>query len=245
MSEPDIERLVQAAVRAVLAELEPAGPPEGPRVRVLLGNTPKGLDYALAALREVGKEGPRFEYAVTTGERAQAHLGHLRELPGTAAAKTVEEWGCPREFARGADAVVAATLDRPTAVRVALTMAETFADRFLLEALASGKPVVVVTDGFEIEAPAATPQLRHALAEPAARLETFGARCVPSTELAVALREALAGGGLTAPSTHRVVTVEDVEAADGALVLPPGAIVTPLAAERARELGVALRRVPG
>ena len=42
-----------------------------------------------------------------------------------------------------------------------------------------------------------------------------------------------------------LITAEQVEAAGGELLLPADAILTPLAADRARELGVRLRRLPG
>ncbi|MBI2302587.1 MAG: hypothetical protein HYU66_27085 [Armatimonadetes bacterium] len=247
MNEHDLQRLVQAAVKAVLAELGGAAeaPAAGPLVRVLFGDSSQGRDYAVAALRRLGGEGLRLEHVVTTGGRSQANPGFLRELPGTLAAQTDEEAGCPLAFARGADLVVAATLDRPTAVRLAHTAAERFADRFLLEALSLGKPVVLATDGFELEAPAATPQLRAALAEPRARLETYGAVCVAAVDLREAVRQVLDGQVRPGGAVGReLITVVEVEAAEGTLVLAPDAIVTPLALDRARELGVTLRRVP-
>lgn len=244
MNESDLQRLVAAAVRAVLAELSAApASPAGPLVRVLLADTTRGADFALAAVKTLAAHGVRLEYVVTSGETSQLSPAYLRELPGTVAAVTAAEAGCPRAFARGADAVVAAALDRPSAVKLALTMAEGFADKFLLEALRLAKPVVIATDGFLFSAPDATPQLRQVLAEPAARLETFGAVLAPAAELLPALELGLAPLLRPAPaSRRRVVTVDDVEAATGALVLPRDAVVTPLAVERAAELGVDLRR---
>ncbi|NUP99808.1 MAG: hypothetical protein HUU35_08130, partial [Armatimonadetes bacterium] len=51
-------------------------------------------------------------------------------------------------------------------------------------------------------------------------------------------------GGFNAATNRPLITAEEIESADGELTLPPGAIVTPLALDRARELGVTLRRVP-
>ena len=50
--------------------------------------------------------------------------------------------------------------------------------------------------------------------------------------------------GFNAAQNRPLICVEDVEGADGELTLPPHAIITPLALERARELGVVLRRIP-
>lgn len=242
MNEQELEQLIVDAVRAVLGKLQPPAP-KGPVVRVMIGPTPDGLEFALASLATLA-ERYRLEYLLTSGETSQVTRAWVEQQTG-GTVTTEAEAGCPRKWARGADLVVAATCDRPTAVRVALTMPETYGSKLLYEALVRGRPVILASDGLGLEAPEATPQLRHALREPIARLEVFGARLTPAKDLAAAVSEELAPRGGAHPGNERaLITAEDVEAADGELILPPHAIVTPLALDRARELGIKLRRVP-
>lgn len=246
MSDQDLERLVAATVRAVLEQLRAEAPaaPKGPLVRVLVSDTDRGLDRAVASLK-AAQLACRFEYVLTSGTTAQVTTGYLRQMTGVPAVADESQVGCPRAWARGADVVVAATLDRPSALHVALTWPETFASKALFEALRRGRPTVIATDGFAWEAPEATPQLRAALAEPIGRLEVFGATCVAATELGRAVDLALQGPpGFNAARNRPLITAEDVEAAGGDLTLPADAVITPLALDRARELGVALHRVP-
>ncbi|MCC7495131.1 MAG: hypothetical protein IT204_22475 [Fimbriimonadaceae bacterium] len=243
MTEQELAQLVEATVQAVLAQLQPPAP-RGPRVRVLVSDTDHGLDLVLAGLKPLASRW-RLEYVLTSGETAQVTPAYVRERGGAATVQTEVDAGCPRAFAKGADLVLAATLDRATALRVALTMPERWGERFLFDALRRGKPVVLATDGLFLEAPDATPQLRAALAEPVARLEVFGATVLPAAQLAAAAETALAGPpGYNAASNRALVTAAEVEAAGDELVLPAGALVTPLALDRARELGVILRRLP-
>ncbi len=245
MNEHELQALVEAAVKAVLQQL-PRDPPKpaGPRIRVLVTDTDQGLDLALASLHNAGISGV-FEPVLTSGERSQVTSAFVRQALGVERVLVEPEAGCPLTLARDSDALVAATLDRPTAVRVALTMPETFASKLLFEALRRGKPVVLATDGLRLEAPQATAQLRQALAEPVGRLEVFGATCVEAVELGAVLRQELAApGGFNAAANRVLITAEEVEAASGEVLLPPGAIVTPLALDRARELGVKLSRIP-
>ncbi len=243
MSEQDLERLIEATVAAVLQQLQ-AGRPAGPLVRVLIADTDTGLDFALASLADLARR-VRVEYVLSDGDRAQVTPAYVRQHAGAPAVFTHPEIGCPAAWARGADLVVAATLDRATALRVALTMPETFGSQLLFEALRVGRPVVVATDGLALDAPEATPQLRAALAEPVGRLEVFGAECVAARDLGPVVERRLAAPtGFNAATNRPLITAEDVEAAEGELVLAPGAILTPLALDRARELGVILRRLP-
>ncbi|NUQ38198.1 MAG: hypothetical protein HUU23_10430, partial [Caldilineales bacterium] len=194
MSEQDLQNLVAAAVRAVLEQLgqqTEAPAAKGPVVRVLIADTERGLDFALASLK-AGPARVRLEYVLTSGRQSQVTTAFVREQGGASKVLTEAEAGCPLALARGADAVVAASLDRPSAMRVALTMPETFASKFLFEALRRGRPTIIATDGWAWEAPEATPQMRQALAEPVGRLEVFGAVCSPASELGGALAAALA-----------------------------------------------------
>ena len=236
-----IERLVAAAVAAVLAEMRPTQPAAGGRrVAVLVSETPVGLDFAAASLATLSDFQLHLKWLVIGRGVAAVN----RRL-GAELCRDIDAAGCPLALAREVEAVVAATLDRPTAVRVAQTMPETFGSKLVLEALCLGKPVVAATDALGLDRPDATPQLRHALAEPVGRLEVFGATCVEAVDLGPTLRTLLSGpGGVNAHENRPLITAVEVEAADGELLLPPDAIVTPLALDRARELGVKLRRLP-
>jgi hypothetical protein len=240
-----LERLITAAVSAVLAELRAADLQRpGRRLAVLVCNAAEGLEFAAASLGAVAQLGYELDWLVAAGPAGRVSAQRVRELVPEARVREAAEAGCPLETARRVEGVVAATLDRPTAVKVALTAPDTFASRLLFEALRLGKPVALATDALGLEAPEATPQMRQALAEPLGRLEVFGAACGPAVELGAALRPLLAPGAAPAFDQRPLVTAAEVEAADGELLLPSEALVTPLALDRARELGVKLRRRP-
>lgn len=247
MNQDELERLVQAAVRAVLEQLNdrPATPPaKGPTVRLVIGESDAGLDFAFASLKQAERR-YRLQVVLATGQERQVTLGYVREALNVPDARPESEAGCPLRFAQGADVALVVGLDRPALVRSAMTAPERYADRFLFEALCLGKPVVLAQDGLDRALPDASPRLRQAMAEPLGLLEAFGATVTAASDVAAAIDEALAGPARFNAAVNRpLITAEDVEAADGELVLAPGAIVTPLALERARELGVVLRRVP-
>ena len=236
-----LQRLVSAAVSAVLAELKAESSPVSRRVvPVLVSPTIVGLDFAAAALHSVATLPLTFEWWV-----AGPDVSRVEQLVPQGKVRSIADAPLASTLAEQAYAVVAATLDRSTAMRVSLTMPETFGSELLLGALNLGKPVVVATDGLGLEQPLASPQLRAALAEPIGRLEAFGAECVASQDLGKRLKAVLSGPDGLHPRPNRpLVTASDVEAAGDELVVPPEAVVTPLAVDRARELGVALRRPP-
>ena len=248
MTQDELAKLVQAAVQAVLAQLGEASAPapaqQGPLVRLVIGESDAGLDFAFASLKTLDPR-PRCQAVLSTGRDRQVTLGYAREALGVPDARPESEAGCPLRFARGADLAVVIGLDRPALVRCARTAPERYADRFLFEALCLGKPVVLATDGLDPALPDAAPRLRQAMAEPLGLVEAYGATLSPAGELARVVEAALAGpAGFNSATNRPLITAEDVEAADGELALPPAAIVTPLALERARELGVVLRRLP-
>lgn len=247
MNQDELAKLVQAAVRAVLEQLGERPPqpvPQGPTVRLVVGESDAGLDFAFAALRQADRR-YRLQAVLSTGRDRQITLGYAREALNVPDARPESDAGCPLRFARGADVAVVVGLDRPALVRCAMTAPERYADRFLFEALCLGKPAVLASDGLAPALPDASPRLRQAMAEPLGLIEAFGATVTAASAVAAAVDEALAGPpGFNAAVNRPLITAEDVEAAEGELVLAPGAIVTPLALERARELGVVLRRVP-
>jgi len=247
VNQADLERLVQAAVRAVLEQLGPQaapGPAKGPLVRLVIGESDAGLDFAFASLKQAERR-YRLQVVLSTGRDRQLTLAYVREALQVPDARPESEAGCPLRFAQGADVAVVVGLDRPALVRCARTAPERYADRFLFEALCLGKPVVLVHDDLDPALPEASPRLRQAMAEPLVLLEAFGATPTLASELGAVVEVALAGpAGFNAAANRPLITVEEIEAAEGELVLPPGAIVTPLALDRARELGVVLRRVP-
>ncbi len=243
MSEEQIARLVTVAVQAVLRELRGAAAPAGPLVRVLIGSVTAGLDQALASLALL--DDCRFEAVLLDTDDQPTTADHVRELLPSAAVTVASQAGCPRAHAAAAEALVVAALDRATLVRTVVTIPEGFGPKWLLEGLLLGKPVLVSRDSADVTAPAAAPQLRAALAAPLATLESFGAEVVPAVELGPALRAALAVGWRNAGAEDRVLVTEaDVAAAEGPIIVPAAAIITPLAWDAARERGVVIQRLP-
>lgn len=243
-----LEQLVTAVVQAVMAQLAPRVEPPPDRVRtipVLVCDTRAGIDFAVAALNAFRHPHYRLDYLLLDSGDPRLARERLAAMAPHATCRPVAEAGCPLRLARACPVVVAATLDRVTAVRTAQTLPDGFGAKLLLEALCLGKPVVLATDGLGIDRPEAAPLLRQALYEPLGALEGFGATCVAATDLGQALELALAAPAGAPPVQRALLTAADVEAADGELLVEPGALITPLALDRARELGVKLHRLPG
>lgn len=237
-----IERVVSAAVAAVLAEMQAAGqaPVRGRHVAVVVGTTSVGLDYAVASLNDLRDMPLRLDWL--TNSRG---LEPLNRRLGQALCRDTADAGCPLALAAEVEAVVVAALDRPFALQVASTAPVSFESRLVFEALCLGKPVIAATDALGLDRPAATAQLRLALAEPLGRWEVFGAECVAAADLGRALRTSLTGPTWANAADNRaLITVAEVETAAGELLIAADAIVTPLALDRARELGIKLRRLP-
>lgn len=239
-----LERIVGAAVAAVLAELGGGATPARPagrRVAVVVGTTPIGLDFAVASLQAMGDVGLDLDW-LASGRGVELTNQRL----GAEIVRDVSTVGCPLEMAKSVEAVIIAALDRPLALRIAATNPEEFRGNLVLEALCLGKPVIAATDGLRLDRPEATPQLRAALAAPIGALEAYGATCCAAVDLGPTVAATLASPAWVAHHENRpLITAEQVEAAGGELLLPADAILTPLAADRARELGVRLRRLPG
>lgn len=281
MNERELQHLITAIVQAVVAELEaepqrsaelptsspsnaaPAPPPSpvvssptppGRCIRLLVGNTDRGLEAAVAAVQALKLPGPEPSFEVAVAADDASLVERVRLLAPSWSVHAAGELGCPFAWMRSAEAGVALTLDRVAAVRASVTVPEQFVEKALLSLLHRGRPCILATDGLNLDAPKATDAFRQALREPVDRLTSFGARCVAAGEVGHALAEALgaspipppAGGavGAAARGPRPLISAADVESAQGELVLPPGALVTPLAWDRARELGVKLRRLP-
>jgi hypothetical protein len=149
--------------------------------------------------------------------------------------------------------VLVAHLSRTTLARTALGLSDSPAAGLVLNALWAGKPVVVAKDGVDPDLaardPSGAPDAPRALVrlyeEYLDRLEACGCRVVPAARIADTVLALLTG---REPSrerplqSRRVVTEEDVRRAArrGEPLDVTRAIVTPLARDAARELGVDL-----
>jgi len=267
MTDQDIERIVRLVVeewqRQSAERFRPGSSgdaaseeSEGPRVLVLYTASEAALEEVFAPLRELERRGYTLTHCVSP--EAQELLSPARIGAGTGArldrVLLAEETTCRRDLLHTHRALVVATWNRVEAVKVALTCTDTWASQLIFQALLEGTPVVAVRQGvdprLEREADRAAgrqapPALRQVLDDYWQTLASFGVQWVEARALAEAtVRLFQADGSVGSTKRPRdLVTAQEVEEAEGDLVVSAQAIITPLALDRARERGVTIRRM--
>jgi hypothetical protein len=154
------------------------------------------------------------------------------------------------------DGVLLPSLGDDDAAKMAMGIFDEPVTRLALTALASDKPVwAAIQSPYDEAIKRRAPQLHRVWEGHKKLLESYGIQVVEYSQLASTVKKALTPSAASAASTPLpragegpgvrakkvLITVKEVEAAakDGAsLRLPLGAIVTPLARDRARELDI-------
>ena len=240
------------------------------RALVIVTGAAIGVPAALAGLKELRGEGFTYHVLMTrsamhvTGEEAVRAALDPEQL-------WVEAADRPPELAAAQfDTILVPALTVNTAAHLANCMSDTPAAAMILSGLLKGKNVVIAVDGACPDNPRRaelgyhmTPAMRDALHGNLEKLQAYGARLTPAEGMARAVRKAVysflpaqaaaaapakeqapAGGGVIRPAlTGRVLSVRSVNTAPrGAVILAPkGTIVTQLAADEARKLGVTIQ----
>ena len=220
----------------------------GKRLLAVFTGTGAGLEQALEALATLAKTGWNVSAYVspwaekTFGAETVARLGAVGEILRDG---DVADCGAAAEKV---DAVMVGTLSRNAAAKVALLAPDSTATELILQGLLKGKAVVAAVDGVEAEMASAPPAMRNIVQGYLRTLTELGVVLVGAGELAEGTAAALGfhaarRGG---KGWRVILTSDEVEDAlrrgEKAITLPADAIVTVAAADRARELGVELRR---
>lgn len=253
--------LVDIVTQEVLRRLNGGAPAAGPqgkrKVLALFCGGTIGLEQGLAALAEL-RAFPA-DVAVVLSAAAEKVVGaqRVRETLGTDAAIVTAQDPYPSRLLREADAIAVPVLTQNTAAKLARTFSDTLVTTLALQALMLGKPVVMAVNAADpqdggragVGMGRAPVNLTRALQDNLRRIESYGVRLVDVKLLAAEV------GKCFRPDPQPVAIAREkkvlidaaaVKAAlaggSGRLAVPRGAIVTPLAADAARELDVELVR---
>ncbi len=235
--------LVDTITELVLQELsrqQPAQPPSQGKQVVLCPGPGPGTEAVWKALKSV--EGVAWQGIAWTG----FSVGRLQQAMGGVAVS--EPPSCWETLVNRCEAVVLPSLDLGGLAALALLLTDRPPAGAAVAALIQDRPVMVVTEGLERFR-------RHANRLPGGLLEVFESHYQQAEKMGVqfvAAQEvgsALTGGPVQAAqrvaSGRDVVTLEDLEQAqrrqEKVLSVQSGAIVTPLARQAAREMGIEVR----
>ncbi|MBM3497295.1 MAG: hypothetical protein FJX74_01370 [Armatimonadetes bacterium] len=256
----DDDRLRQLVAKQVRRALRPetslASPPPAPEgagtVAALFCGGRGGLSTALAQVAGIAKLA-RVVAVLTPA--AKEILGEDRLTREARVHEVVlpESRVSPWELIDRTEVIAVAQLTRTTLARIGLGLSDSLASTLVLTALWAGKPVVVAKDGVDpdlaardasgaADAPRALVRLYEEYLD---RLEAFGCHLVPAARLSETVLALLTGREPIRErplQSRRVITEEDVQRAArrGESIDISRAIVTPLARDAARELGVGL-----
>jgi len=243
---------VRRALRSETADAPPAAPDDAHTVIAIFCGGRGGLSTALAQVSGIAKLARTV--AVLT-PAAKEIIGEERLTKEARVHETVlpDSRVSPWELIDRAEVILVAQLTRTTLARIGLGLSDSFASTLVLNALWSGKPVVVARDGVDpdlaardgagaADAPRALVRLYEEYLD---RLEALGCHVIPAARISDTVLSLLTGREPARErplQSRRVITEEDVQRAArrGESIDVTRAIVTPLARDAAQELGVDL-----
>jgi hypothetical protein len=252
-----VDIVTQEVLRRLKSEVPAAGPRSSRKILAPFCGGTIGLEQGLAALAELSAY--PADVAVVLSAAAERVVGaqRVREALGKDVAIVTDRDPYPGRLLREADVVAVPVLTQNTAAKLARTFSDTQVTTLVLQALMLGKPVVMAVNAADPldngragagmgRAPA---NLTRALLDNLRLIESYGVRLVDVKHLAAEVVRCFRPAPepvATAGGRKVLIDVAAVKAAlasgSKTLAAPRGAIVTPLAAEVARELGVELVR---
>lgn len=262
MEQEELIARIAAEVLKRLTQRETKETPaaKGEALAVITGGT-IGLEQGLAQLSALQETGVGLTVVLSPAAERVVGAARVRAALGESIRLVTAEQPFPGNALREAAFVVVPVLTQNTAAKTAQTISDGLAPTLLMQALLMGKPVIAASnaadpqDGWRIKAQMGkgAPALQNALRLNLKRLDEFGMTLTDVDELAAhCLRKmgqtvAQTGGQRKASerSGKRVVVdaamIQAVAATGERLVrLAPGAIVTPLARDMARQHAIAL-----
>jgi hypothetical protein len=253
-----IVRLVIAELMRLEAETEeikpvPFQPLQGSEKTILVLYAPvmKGLEEAWDQLYRLGQQGYTLIHVLPPEVSNLITPAEIKKKFQTLPIQVFSNQEA-REQIKGItfQATVGVTLSRAEVAKVALAQTDTLFSDIVFQMLWQGCPVVLAQDGvmeprFRIHPGSGA--LMNTIEVYLRKLVDYGARLVPARELASAVRETLSGSHAVIFQGQRriVITAQDIEEAEGELVVQPGTIITPLAWDVAKHRGISIRREQG
>ncbi len=258
MDEDRLRQLVSEQVRRALRsdtafEAPPSAAEGAPTTTAIFCGGRGGLSTALAQVGGIAK----LAHVVAVLTPAAKEIIGAERLTREARVHQIvlpDSRVSPWELIDRSQVLLVAQLTRTTLARIGLGLSDSLASTLVLNALWAGKPVVVAKDGVDPDlaardasgAPDAPRALARVYEEYLDRLEAFGCHVIPAARLSETVISLLTGREPTRErplQSRRVITEEDVQRAArrGESLDVSRAIVTPLARDAARELGVELR----
>jgi len=208
-----------------------------------------GLPEVVEALGRIAASGWSPSIYLSPWARAQFDPEVVRSIERLGRLLSDEEVADAAAAASAYDAVLVGTLSRNLVAKVALLATDSTAGELVLQALLAGKTVVAAGDGLEAETAHIPAAAKSTVQGYLRTLTEMGMDILPAAQLAerfptvAAMRSARRGGS----ASRTIVTADEVadaaRAGKRALEVPADAIITGAAEDRARELGVELRRV--
>jgi hypothetical protein len=257
MNQDRLRRIVAEQVRRALrseAAVDARPPaPEGARtvVAVFCGGR-GGLPTALAQVSGIA-ELARVVAVLTPAAKEIIGEDRLRREARVHEIVLPDGGVSPWELIERAEVVLVAQLTRTTLAKIGLGLSDSLASTLVLNALWSGKPVIVAKDGVDPDLAARdgagaadTPRaLVRVYDEYLDHLEAFGCHVIPAAQIGDTVIPLLTGREPTRErplQSRRVITEEDVRRAArrGESIDVTRSVVTPLARDAAAELGVDL-----
>ncbi|MDT8899686.1 flavoprotein [Anaeroselena agilis] len=252
-----VDIVTQEVLRRLNGGAPAAGRGDSRKILALFCGGAIGLEPGLAALAEL--RAYPADVAVVLSAAAEKIVGaeRVRDTLGTDTVIVTAQDPYPGRLLREADAVVVPVLTQNTAAKLARTFSDTLVTTLALQALMLGKPVVMAanaadpqdcgrTSGGMGRAPV---NLTRALRDNLRLIESYGVRLVDVKMLAAEVGRCFRPDPEPATLAREKKVLIDAAAVkaalatgSGRLAVPRGAIITPLAADAARELNVELVR---
>jgi hypothetical protein len=260
----EIEALVRQVVAQVLKQLEQksdqpsAGEPRGKILAVVTGGYLGAAD-SFSAIRKLIEEGFAVDVVLSHAASSVHPPDTLQGQLSGARVRLAAEVEHPYSLVQKYDLVIVAILTKFTAAKTVLLLTDTFPAAAIIDALWLGKPVIAASDSAELEgAPAPLEAAARGnldrlaglgvklvrarnLADAAFQCLSVGQPAQPGWRKTVTTKETPYGGRVTSGSRRLITALEIREALTGSGRIPAkDALVTPLARELARDLGVEL-----
>jgi hypothetical protein len=250
---------VKRLVLEVLGELElvpgePAkhrGPSQGPRVLVLFHSGLFRQGEALAQVAKIALQSGKVSHFQGPRARALMRGTNVKELTGSRCSLNEASRDGVVKVLERADVVVAPTLSLSVATRVARLTIDCDGSELLMSALLGGKPVIAAEDGFTKPGVALAPGLAEEVDRTLGTLAGYGVTLCPTSRLADTYAALASTGSVGAGAVEDRPGLPLVSAADisraaqdkvKSVCVASKGIITPLAADMAKEYGVQIVR---
>ena len=236
----------------------PKRPTSGPAVLNIFHAGVRKLDQALNQIEQI--EGLARRSSVYTVESARSWVcgADVREKAGTRCIlDTIKPEGLEKTLLK-ADILILPTFCFQTAAKVARLIGDDQESVIVLSALVQGKPTLAANDGFGLCDVLINDGIRSEIDRVLAKLESFGMVFSSTDQLCETFQKMTTAGPAaefdmkesaaekSSPKGLRLVTVKDIQIAvnnhQPTIALAPGGIVTPLAADQAKEYGIRIKK---